>query len=293
MTAGGHFVENCHIHHFSRMDHTYTPAVLLEGAGNRIAHNLLHDSSSSAMRVQGNDHVIEFNEIRNVLLESDDQGGADMFGDPTYRGNVYRYNYWHDLGNGLGCGQAGIRLDDAISGVLIHGNIFARCADGGFGGVQIHGGKDNYVENNLFVDCKAAVSLSPWGADLWKSYLDGRADSVEPLHVARYPELATLYENNDVNHIWRNIAICCGQFLLRDPGCNDVMDNSPAEQNPGLAEPVIGNFAPVEDSQISIRMSFQPIPLGEIGMYCDEYRGEPSTTEATKSHVIPAERMWT
>jgi hypothetical protein len=170
LEPGGHFVENCDIHDLSRIDHTYTPAVVLDGVGNRIAHNRMHDIRSSAMRVGGNDHLIEYNEIYNAVTESDDQGGVDMFGNPTYRGNVYRYNYWHHLGNWRAtgdqpkCGQAGIRLDDAICGTRIYGNVFERCSAGklGFGGVQIHGGKDNVVENNLFIECAAMVSCSPW-----------------------------------------------------------------------------------------------------------------------------------
>ncbi|MEA1952649.1 MAG: right-handed parallel beta-helix repeat-containing protein, partial [Planctomycetota bacterium] len=142
LAPGGHFVENCHIHNLSRIDHTYTPAVWMGGVGNRIVHNRLHDIRSSAIRLGGNDHLVEFNEVFDVVWESDDQGGADMFGNATYRGNVYRYNYWHHIGIGRGgqeepaCGRAGIRLDDAISGTLIFGNVFYRCSAGklGFGG---------------------------------------------------------------------------------------------------------------------------------------------------------------
>ncbi len=34
----------------------------------------------------------------HVVTESDDQGAIDMWGDPTYRGNIFRYNYIHDVG---------------------------------------------------------------------------------------------------------------------------------------------------------------------------------------------------
>lgn len=60
LEPGRHFLENCDIHHLSRIDHTYTPAVLLDGVGHRIAHNRMHDIQSSAMRVGGNDHRIEY-----------------------------------------------------------------------------------------------------------------------------------------------------------------------------------------------------------------------------------------
>jgi tetratricopeptide (TPR) repeat protein len=279
LTPGGHFIENCYMHHLSRIDHTYTPCVLLNGQGNRIAHNLFHDSASSAMRIEGNDHLIEYNHVHTVLLESDDQGGADMWGNPTYRGNIYRFNYWHDMGNGLGCGQAGIRLDDAISGTWIYGNIFQRCADGGFGGVQIHGGKDNWIENNLFVNCKAAVSFSAWGAGRWKQFLEGHAKGhiaevkpTEPPYVTRYPELATLYEGCDRNSIWRNVVLDCNQFLLRDGGRNDLMDNWVIAANPGYADPAKGDFKLKPDAALNARLSFQPIPFEEIGLYEDPLR---------------------
>jgi hypothetical protein len=178
LEPGGHFVENCHIHDLSRIDHTYTPAVIVDGVGQRVSHNRMHHIGSSAIRLGGDEHLVELNEIDHVVLESDDQGGADMFGNPTFRGNVYRHNFWHHIGTRWGTGgqphlgQAGIRLDDAISGVLIYGNVFYRAASGaqGFGGVQIHGGKDNILDNNLFVDCAVAVSFSPWDQKRWSEF---------------------------------------------------------------------------------------------------------------------------
>ena len=60
----------------------------------RVAHNLFERMPSSAMRVNGNEHLVELNVIRNVVQESDDQGGVDMFGSPLYRGVVIRWNHW-------------------------------------------------------------------------------------------------------------------------------------------------------------------------------------------------------
>jgi len=97
LTPSGHVIENCHIHDFSRIHHTYTPAVHADGVGIRIAHNLMHRSTSSAMRVEGSDHLVEFNDVHSVLTESDDQGGVDMWGNCTYRGNIDRYNAWHHI----------------------------------------------------------------------------------------------------------------------------------------------------------------------------------------------------
>jgi hypothetical protein len=271
LEPGGHFVENCDIHDLSRIDHTYTPAVVLDGVGNRIAHNRMHDIRSSAMRVGGNDHLIEYNEIYNAVTESDDQGGVDMFGNPTYRGNVYRYNYWHHLGNWRAtgdqpkCGQAGIRLDDAICGTRIYGNVFERCSAGklGFGGVQIHGGKDNVVENNLFIECAAMVSCSPWDDKRWRDYVGKALDSGQidrALYEQHYPELTDLAGNANRNTIRRNLGWRCGELLRRAPQNLEAQDNAMLGDKEFKWEP--GDFRLEHPG-------FDRIPFAEIGLYRD------------------------
>ena len=282
LAPGGHVVENCDIYDLSRIDHTYTPAVVVDGVGNRITHNRLHDVRSSAMRVGGNDHRVEFNEVFNAVTESDDQGGVDMFGNPTYRGNVYRYNYWHHIGNwrGVGenpkCGQAGIRLDDAISGTLIYANIFEHCSAGklGFGGVQVHGGKDNLIDNNLFLDCAAGISFSPWDEAHWRAYVAPTLDNPEidrGLYLQRYPDLAHLGAPPNTNHLYRNVFIRCGEMLRRAPNSLELLGNQT-----------------VKDDAFSLRTNralpnlpgFAPIPIETIGLYSDPFRATKRRTTA-------------
>jgi hypothetical protein len=271
LERGDHFVENCDIHDLSRIDHTYTPAVILDGVGNRIAHNRMHDIRSSAMRVGGNDHLVEYNEVYNAVTESDDQGGVDMFGNPTFRGNVYRFNYWHHIGNWRGtgdqpkCGQAGIRLDDAICGTRIFGNVFERCSAGklGFGGVQIHGGKDNVIENNLFLECSAMVSCSPWDEKRWHDYVAKALDSQEidrALYEQRYPELSDLANHANLNHIRRNLGWRCGELLRRAPQNVDATDNVMLSETEFSWNP--------ERFRLN-RPGFERIPFEEVGLYRD------------------------
>ena len=109
LTPGKHFVENCWMHSFGRLDHTYVPAVQLEGCGNRVAHNLMGDCPSSVVRIEGNDHVLEYNRVYRALLETEDQGAMELFGNPTYRGIVFRYNHFSDIGPQGGMeGPAGV-----------------------------------------------------------------------------------------------------------------------------------------------------------------------------------------
>lgn len=283
LEPGKHNIENNHIYDLSRIDHTYTPAVWMSGVGNRIAHNLMHHINSSAIRLGGNDHLVEFNEVHDVLLESDDQGGADMWGDATFRGNVYRFNYWHHLGNWHGqdeelpCGQAGIRLDDAISGVLIYGNVFYRCASGklGFGGVQIHGGKDNIIDNNIFADCTYAISCSPWGDKRWKEFVGEAMNSPQidaVLYTGRYPDLARLLEDADVNQVRRNLVWNCEHFLHRDRGKTLLEENVISSDESLFPKAAQGNFSTDRIPEDLKEAGFKAIPFEKIGLYPDNYR---------------------
>ncbi|MDO4558416.1 MAG: right-handed parallel beta-helix repeat-containing protein, partial [Planctomycetia bacterium] len=172
LTPGLNYVLRTKVEDFGRLKRTYAPAVLIEGCGNRIAENLFRRSSSSAIRIEGNDHLIERNRFVEVVQESDDQGGIDIWYNPGYRGIVIRNNYFCDIVGGTHCGAAAIRLDDMISGVSITGNVMERCGSVRFGGVQIHGGKENLIERNLFIDCHAAVSFSRWGEARWLEALE-------------------------------------------------------------------------------------------------------------------------
>ena len=202
-----------------------------------------------------------------------------MFGNPTFRGNVYRFNYWHHIGNwrALGeqpkCGQAGVRLDDAISGTLVYGNVFERCSTGkdGFGGVQIHGGKDNIIDNNLFIDCAAALSFSPWEEKRWRDFVTPCLTNQEidrTLYCKRYPALSMLTENVNTNAVYRNLLVRCGEFLRHEHRSLDLMNNvilTDADSSLTPGNPLLN------------RPGFARIPVEDIGLYPDSFRPQART----------------
>ncbi len=238
LTPGLNYIVQTTVEDFGRLKRTYSPAVQMEGSGNRIAENLFRRSSSSAMRLEGNDFLIERNRIGEVVRESDDQGGIDIWYNPGYRGIVIRDNYFYDIVGGTHCGAAGIRLDDMISGVTMTGNVFERCGSVQFGGVQIHGGKENLVEKNLFIDCFAVASFSRWGEKRWLEALDRpnmkqrmseEVDTLSPTWLARYPELVRIREDADINTVRNNFVWngCETGMFLRDGGVEKLSDNLP------------------------------------------------------------------
>jgi hypothetical protein len=276
LTPGGHFVENCAISNISRLKRTYTPAVLLDGCGNRVAHNSFQRIPSSALRIEGNDQLVELNAIRHVVQESDDQGGLDIFGNPLYRGVVIRWNHWSDIRGGTHCGAAGVRLDDMISGVAIYGNVFERCGAVQFGGVQIHGGKENLVDGNLFLDCYAGISFSRWGEKRWLEAIQGfLQEASAPPYSTCYPDLTRIKADADVNFVSRNVFARCKDLFLRDGGVERTALNVTVD---GAVLPAfLSNDEAVRSNPQLRRILFEPIPIREIGTYPHPWRtGEPS-----------------
>jgi len=267
LTPGEHFVEHTVVENFSLFQRTYEPALHIDGCGIRIANNRFRNSSSSAMRLEGNDFIIEYNEISHVVNESDDQGGIDMWYNPSYRGVVIRYNRWSDIIGGTKHGAAGVRFDDMISGMWVYGNLFERCGSLDFGGVQIHGGKDNRIENNVFYDCPFAVTFSPWGEKRWLEALDREeirkkmfidVDVNSEIYLQKYPELKDIRLNADVNFINDNLMISCKQ-MFRNLRSNQIVSNNTELE---------ANGKPVEafcTKEELAKYGLKPIPVEKMG----------------------------
>ncbi len=194
------YADNNYIHH-TGIYYKQGVGVGLNGVGNRISHNLIHDCPRFGIGWGGSDHVIEFNEIRHCNLETADCGAIYSWQvDWSKRGTEIRYNYLHDI---IGFGQEngkwtsphmnwGVYLDDGTCGTRVIGNIVARTI---LGGVHVHGGRDNVVENNILVDGRdSQMQYSgyvegghpvPMMTETWKKY------SGSPAYL-KYPGYAEL-----------------------------------------------------------------------------------------------------
>lgn len=210
------FAVNNHIHHYSSWVRTGQYALFLEGVGQRVQHNLIHDAPHEAITLRGNEHLIEFNEVYRVCQETGDAGAFHTGRDWTWRGNVIRYNYFHHLlGPGLH-GVMGVYLDDWASGFTVFGNVFYKSGRS----AMIGGGRDNTIENNIFIECSPSVHVDARGLSWAGYFFDGTLpmmfDSLkeykyrEAPYSTRYPELLTLDEGNPAlpkgNKIIRNVS---------------------------------------------------------------------------------------
>ena len=281
LEPAGHFVDNNHIHHYARLIRTYRPAIGLHGVGNGATHNLIHDAPHNGILLSGNDHLVEFNDIHRVCQETGDVGAFYMGRDWTMRGNLLRHNFFHHIsGPGLH-GAMAVYLDDAASGTTIFGNIFFQAARAAF----IGGGRDNVVENNVFVDCQPAVHVDARGLGWMREtaapggFMDQRLDAVpfqKPPWSVRYPELVNIRKENPPaprgNVVRRNIN-SGGRWLnlekAAEPGV--TFEANLTDKDPRFADAQRLNFQLLPDSP-AWKLGFQRIPVERIGLQQDEWR---------------------
>lgn len=275
------FVENCRIHHYQRWARTYRPAVAPHGVGQIIRHNLIYDAPHSAILANGNDHLVEYNEIHDVCRETGDAGAFYMGRDWTQRGNTVRYNYFHDL-KGVQ-GQKGftdvmaVYLDDWASGTRVYGNVFERAGRA----VMIGGGRDNTVVNNIFIDCPLSVHVDARGIGWAKRYFDGgdttlfdRLDAVDyrhPPYSTRYPRLVRILEDEPAipkgNRIELNV-VQGSEFILWQNGMSDKVvrvQKNYIEGDPDFRAPDPKTFQ-LPQGAPALAAGFQQIPFARIGL---------------------------
>jgi len=97
LAGAGNFATGNEIHHFNRIVFTDRPAVYVQGVGNRVAENSIHDAPQTGIVVEGANHVIESNDLERLCLECADCPAIALGGDPTALGNIIRENRFHEL----------------------------------------------------------------------------------------------------------------------------------------------------------------------------------------------------
>ena len=286
LIPAGNFIEDCHIHHFGIHQRTYAPAIGLRGCGNRASRNLIHDAPHEALEYAGNDHVIEYNEIHHVLMETSDAGAIYTGRDWTLYGNVIRHNFIHDLGGfGVGGGYA-IYLDDQASGTSVIGNVLYKAG----GGILLAGGRSIRAENNLMIESAKAFTLSdripaagpavPFAEDETIMQRLRAVPYQEEPWRSRFPQLTNILEDDPrlpkYNVIRDNLVVNCAESIYyhgdtdtywHDEANHNVFGpNYVREDDPGFVDPENLDFRLRWDSPVWTEcLTFRRIPFEEIG----------------------------
>ncbi|MCC7494145.1 MAG: right-handed parallel beta-helix repeat-containing protein [Fimbriimonadaceae bacterium] len=171
-TPAGNVAENNHVAR-SGVFYKQGAGITVNGVGNVVRRNSIHDLPRFGIMAGGADHRIEGNHLWQLCEETTDTG-AIYCGATDWRstqGFVIRHNLIHDvIGRGRVNGEWrapyfawGIYLDWSASGTLTTGNVVLRAPRGG---IMLHDGRDNRIENNLIADCGLQqVELSGWTVD--------------------------------------------------------------------------------------------------------------------------------
>lgn len=333
LTPANNRAENNYIHHVGVFAKA-SSGIACSGVGNVITHNLINSTPRIGIWFDGNDHLMDYNHVHNVNQETQDSGVIySCARDWTKRGNVVRFNYIHDSG-GYGRKTSserwkspyntfGIYLDDWTSGTEVFGNIVTNTCRGG---ILVHGGRDNNIENNIIIEIDEAQmfysSIAPTDA-----MLPGMFALIQTMGYTKYPLLATItdvetgakmsgnkfvrniisytnvnsklyegYGSLDISTTTSNFnTIYHAGLPLKVPYMNTTVyfqwtkwKESGLDQNSVIADPLLSSSFQLSPNSPALGMGFQAIPFEKIGLYKDPRRASwPALLYDIKIHQIP------
>ena len=166
LTYSDDIITNCEFYDWAQVGRAYNEAVRIdESVGVTVSHNDIHDTPHMAIGWTGNFNTVEYNEIWNVCNDSDDCGAIYSYNSYAHYGNVFRYNYIHDIEladkvvagnkNYSYCGTSAIYWDGGKSGQTAEYNILENIHGAGV----VASGRDETVTNNLFISCGWGVTM--------------------------------------------------------------------------------------------------------------------------------------
>lgn len=285
LRSAGNTVSDNHIHHCGLV-YKHIGGVVLEGEGtndNLVAHNAIHDISRYGISLKnaGSRNRIQYNRVLNTSLETCDTGGIEVTqGDKELRsGSAIRNNI---VGDSIGYSADGpksvfmswgIYLDSFAGGYTVSHNIAYRSSHGG---VMLQGGKDNRVENNIFVD-------GAYSQVYVNNFANNSTGQVFQRNIVCYRNPAAVLLSGgrlaeDVIHIDHNLYYQAGGKEPVIRGCASLVewrergfDRYSVIADPRFVDPVHDNFTLRPDSP-AFALGFEPIDTSKVGLLHDRCR---------------------
>jgi hypothetical protein len=277
LIAANDYADNNNIYNYSRIKRTYTAAINLSGVGNTASHNSIHDAPHTAILFSGNNHTIEYNDIYSVANETDDVGAIYTGRDWTYRGNVIRYNYIHDMENSIGkSGRTGVYLDDCMSSAEVYGNIFYRVNRS----ILVGSGRDNKIYNNIIIEGSQSIDIDQRGLNhnldlLFKNL--AKVPYKSEIWKNKYPDLYKILDDSIPGNPVGNTVTTNAIYITKKPDiAKPVVKNGNVTNNilftgkPNFISNGELDFKKLSKETIPIS-NFKDIPFNRIGIYEDDY----------------------
>lgn len=301
LTKANNTVENCKVHDFNRRNKFIWSGISVDGCGNKIRHCEIYNSDWQGIFVHGNEHVFEYNNIHHVTLNSDDTSPWYIGRDPSDRGNVVRYNYFHHIGNPDRMNM-GIYCDDSSADVFIFGNVFYKM-ETKHGILFTNSGWDLTMKNNIIIeptDATAQISAHyyTWAAGSEKSMFGENglirnrltksvSYTTEP-YASKYPGLLDYLDTIPGTKQWKamraNRNVFADNLIIGGPASSTKLiggqyatiterDNYRCTSNPGFVDAEHENFTLLPTSEVFKKIKgFEPVPFDKMGLYKNKYR---------------------
>ena len=278
LEPGNNYVKNSHIYNFNRLDKTYKSGVNIDGVGNKIQNCLIHDAPGTAIYLHGNDHVIEYNEVYNVMMDGDDQGAYYLGRDPSEFNNVVRYNYFHHIGiSPTAHSTFCLYYDDGASGNIAYGNVFYKA--GNRATIIIGGGKYNEIVNNVFIDCNQGVETGDRLKHWSKSLLDkgglfekrlNLVNTTKGVYAERYPALANYWNDfpEEPSNLIKNNVFVNSKKMINKRFKNSIVENNwETDTDPGFIDFENKQFGFKQQAIVFKKLKdFKNIPFDKMGL---------------------------
>ncbi|TAD91076.1 MAG: right-handed parallel beta-helix repeat-containing protein [Bacteroidetes bacterium] len=301
LIPGNNYAQNCKVHNYNRRNKFLWSGINVDGCGNRISNCEIFDSDWQAIYVRGNDHLFEYNHIHHVTLNSDDTSPWYIGRDPSDRGNILRYNYFHHIGNPNRMNM-GIYCDDSSTDVFVYGNVFFKM-NTNHGVLFSNTGWDLKMKNNIIIEpisysMKVSAHYYTWyqgggptmfgeGGLLRKRLLEQVNIGTKP-YADKYPALANYLDPIVAGKEWEGMRskrnVFSGNLIVggsQNPvslvggeyaQC-DSANNYRTDRDPGFVDYKNGNFNLKADAEVFVRISgFEPPPFDKMGLYTDAFR---------------------
>ena len=300
LIPGNNYVENSKVHNYNRRNKFLWAGINIDGVGNRISHNEIFNSEWQGIYVHGNEHLFEYNNIHHVTLNSDDTSPWYIGRDPSDRGNIIRYNYFHHIGNPNRMNM-GIYADDSSTGVLVYGNVFYKM-DTKHGILFTNGGWDLKMKNNIVIEpISKTVEISShfygWAKGsgpnmfgengLLRRRLTQNVNIYQSPYSERYPELVNYLHPIVDGKEWEGMRsrrnVLSGNLIVGGPeeihllrgkyAQVELVNNYRTDSDPGFVDYENENFNLKPDSEVFQKIDgFELLPFDKMGLYTDQYR---------------------
>lgn len=297
LSASQHVVQANHIHDYGQIHPMYRAGVSIAGVGQSVIHNHIHHAPHQAVGFSGNNHLIAWNEIHHVCLESNDAGAIYAGRDWTMRGTVITCNYFHHISGFENRGCMGVYLDDMFCGTEVSKNVFYKVTRAAF----IGGGRDNLIENNVFIDCRPTLHVDaramgwaayhvpttmterlkamPYQSELWRKAYPQLAQIVEDEPAA--PKGNVIRLNLCFGGTWEQVEPKARQYITIEK--NLILPLEAAREF--FADPDREDWRLKSDSPLRSQLpEFQMIPFEQIG--------PPKTTDNIHAGRIAPSYRW-